>query len=67
LANDKSLFNFNNPNPFNDINNKSLFKGEINFKIGKDTFWNEQNKITFAQKKIFENNNVLFHLWKEST
>ena len=62
LANDKSLFNFNNSNPFNDNNDKSLFKGEINFKIGKDTFGNEQNKIKFGQKKIFENNNALFHL-----
>ena len=55
MANDKSLFNFNNPNPFsdNDSNNKSLFKGEINFNIGKDIFGNEQNKIIFAQKKKF--------------
>ena len=78
INNDKSLFNWNNPNQNNDNNKKFIFGEEIKFNLGKDTlgitdsktqnkslFDNEQPKFNF-NKSIFDNNKSLFPLGNET-
>ena len=77
LNNDKSLFNFNNPNPIN-INNKPLFGGENNIDFNKKLFenkdtkipnqgllGNEQTQISSGQS-LFGNNKPLFPLGNQT-
>ena len=53
LTNDKSLI-INNPNPINNINNKSLFGEENKFDFSKMTFGNiDSNKI--SNQSLFKN------------